>query len=225
MSSTASAAGFWTGVAPSMGSRLPAYYVAVSYLNLTDGPIWVARRSSGYAYRCSFSRNSSRGLASLKFGKCSNIYKAYCAARDAVYALAIGATPIDQFTLEGAKSMLWYDQADRQQTAKAAAENKVLDQILGAIKDPIAFPKKAQSVTADEVRAAMNDLVLPALMPETCNMVVTCSMKDVTVSATGPPILSYLTFHLALSQQFQQAGFGVRVETFDQLEQQYVPSL
>jgi hypothetical protein len=99
-------------------------------------------------------------------------------------ALATGSVPIDRFTVEGAKAMLWYAHTSRQQTLKAAAESRVMDATLGAIDDPIVFLGMAQAVTGEEVQEAMVEFVLPALMPKTSSMVVTYSMKDSAVSTT-----------------------------------------
>jgi Zn-dependent M16 (insulinase) family peptidase len=188
MPSTASAAGYFTGVAPHDPDDqfLPAYTVAIAYLNIIEGPIWVACRSSGYAYRCKFTRDSSRGLVSLEFNKCSNIWKAYDAARKVVSSLAFGSQIVDRFYLEGAKSSLWLDKALSNSTSQMAAENKALEQIVGRNMNSTTFLKKTQTVTAEEVQLMMKMFVLPTLLPDTCNMVITCSVKDAMVCFVQP---------------------------------------
>jgi Zn-dependent M16 (insulinase) family peptidase len=189
LASTASSAGRFTGSAPNKSNDpvLPAYAVTIALLNMVDGPLWSACRSSGYAYRCRFLPNYAKGYNSLIFEKCSNIYKAYSAALEVVSDLASGRKPVTQHMMEGGRDMLNFLEASEQKTPHEAAANKALDQILGWGVDPVEFLKKTSAITPEEVQRVLNDYVLDAFNPKTCNMFIVCSKTTAEVSLVQNP--------------------------------------
>ena len=165
--------------------RLPAYMVALGYLEAVEGPLWNAVRGNGLAYGVSFSRETDSGIIQYRVYRSPDASKAIEASRAAVSRIASGEEPIDRHLVEGAISGIIMGFADEQATMAAAAEQNF---VLGVIRgvDPAGWTKKVMEsirvVSNDEIRHVMTELVLPVFAAGKSNVVVTCApiMQEVS---------------------------------------------
>jgi len=175
-----------TGFTSFADPRLPAFLVAIGYLDAVEGPLWNAVRGNGLAYGVSFSRDADGGFLQYRVYRSPDASKAIEASRAAVDAAASGRTPLDKHLVQGAVSGIVTGFADDQATmASAAQQNFMLAAIRGLPLDwAHKIMKAVRDVTFDEIRAAMADLIMPVFTPGTSNVVVTCAplMQEVRQS-------------------------------------------
>lgn len=171
--------------------RLPAYLVAVGYLEAVEGPLWNAVRGNGLAYGVAFSREIDGGYVQYRVYRSPDASKAIDASRAAVARIASGEEPIDRHLAEGAVSGVVMAFADEQATMSAAAQQNF---VLGVVRglDPAGWTEgimaRVREVTNDEIRAVMKELLLPVFEPGVSNVVVTCApiMQEVSISLFDP---------------------------------------
>jgi Zn-dependent M16 (insulinase) family peptidase len=172
--------------------RLPAYLVALGYLEAVEGPLWNAVRGNGLAYGTVFSREINAGYIQYRVYRSPDASKALEASKVAVEALATGATPLDKHLVEGAVSGIVMAFADDQATMAAAAQqNFVLEVIRGLNANwTQEIMRKVRDVSYDEIRKVMKELLLPVFYPGTSNVVVTCQplMEQVSSAAQQPTV-------------------------------------
>lgn len=167
--------------------RLPAYLVALGYLEAVEGPLWNAVRGNGLAYGVAFSREIDGGYVQYRVFRSPDASKAIDASRAAVARIASGEEPIDRHLAEGAVSGVVMSFADEQATMSAAAQQNF---VLGVVRglDPSGWTEgimaRVREVTDDQIRAVMTELVLPVFEPGKSNVVVTCGpiMQEVSDS-------------------------------------------
>ncbi len=167
--------------------RLPAYLVALGYLEAVEGPLWNAVRGNGLAYGVSFSREVDGGYIQFKVYRSPDASKAIEASRATVAKLASGETPLDRHLVEVAVSGVVFAAADEQATMAAAAQqNYVLGVVRGLEegwnKQILA---RVREVTEEEIREVMREVVLPVFAPGKSNVVVTCApiMEEVSLAS------------------------------------------
>lgn len=158
-------------------ARLPAYLVALGYLEAVEGPLWNAVRGNGLAYGTGFSREVDAGYIQYRVYRSPDASKALDASRTAVTRIASGEDPLDRHLVEGAVSGIVLAAADEQATMAAAAQqNFVLGVVRGLEPD---WNKKmlarVRDVTEEEIRCVLKELVLPVFEPGKSNVVVTCA--------------------------------------------------
>jgi Zn-dependent M16 (insulinase) family peptidase len=167
--------------------HLPALLLALTYLDTADGPLWIAVRGSGYAYGTNFIYSQQTGLLKLSIYRSPDAFKAFDAARAVVSSFVEGKLNIDAFTLEGAVSNLVLSFANEQTTIVSAGLLGYINPVVLGI--PRDYSKQllrdVRKVTAEDVVAAMKDLVMPIFKYETTNMVITCapSLTEVSLSS------------------------------------------
>lgn len=182
-----------TGLTSYADSRLPAYLVALGYLEAVEGPLWNAVRGNGLAYGTSFSREIDNGLLQYRVYRSPDASKAIDASRVAVARLASGEVPLDRHLIEGSVSSIVMAFADEQAGMAAAAQQNF---VLGVVRglDPEGWNKeilsKIRDVTEDQIREVMREILLPVFEPQRSNVVVTCPVliKEVSLCL---PLLSY----------------------------------
>lgn len=156
---------------------LPALMVAGSYLNVVEGPLWTVVRGAGLAYGATFLRHVDSGQVSLEIYRSPDPLKAFLAARDVVKRLVTGESAINTFTLEGAVSSIVLGFANEEATKASAAEASFVRQVMRDLpKDwPNLILERVRKVTVEEIRAAMEKVVLPMFEAKTSNLFVTCA--------------------------------------------------
>ncbi|KAK4226228.1 Metalloenzyme, LuxS/M16 peptidase-like protein [Podospora fimiseda] len=157
--------------------RLPAFLVALGYLEAVEGPLWNAVRGNGLAYGVSFSREIDGGYIQFKVYRSPDATKAIEASRNTVAKLASGEEPLDRHLVEGAVSSIVFGVADEQSTMSAAAQQNYIISVVRGLepgwnRNVLARVRK---VTEDEIRDAMRDIILPVFEPGKSNVVVTCA--------------------------------------------------
>ena len=166
--------------------RLPALMVAIAYLDAVEGPLWVAVRGTGLAYGTHFSRGTDVGLVSFNIYRSPDASKAYAVARATVREYASGQREFDAFALEGAVSAIVVAFADEQPTMINAAAVGFVNQVVKGIpKDwGTGILKKVRDVTMADLRAIMEDVLVPVFEPETAILTITCAtiMEEVSYS-------------------------------------------
>ena len=157
--------------------RLPAYLVALTYLETVEGPLWNAVRGNGLAYGVSFSREVDGGYIQYRVFRSPDASKAIDASRVAVAKLASGEEPLDRHLIEGAVSGIVMAAADEQATMAAAAQqNFVVSVIRGLEPDwNRKLLERVRNVTEDQIRGVLTELVMPVFAPGKSNVVVTCA--------------------------------------------------
>jgi Zn-dependent M16 (insulinase) family peptidase len=157
--------------------KLPALMVAISYLDAVEGPLWVAVRGIGLAYGTNFTRSTDTGLVGFSIYRSPNAFEAYKASRRVVEDFASGTRDFEKFELQGAISSIVVAFADEQPTAINAAAVGFVNQVIKGIpKDwGSQILKQVRNVTKEELKAVMNELILPILEPGKADWVVTCA--------------------------------------------------
>lgn len=198
-----------TGQGPSSHDHpdLPALLVAQSYMDAVEGPLWVAVRGSGLAYGMSWSKALDVGKLSYGISRSPDAFKAYLASREQVENYASGKFELDKFALEGAVSEIVLNMANEQPTMASAAALSYSNQVLrGIAKDwNHQILPKIREVTPQQVRDVMGKYMVPALRPDTANLMVTCS----TLMGEG------------LEKRFREAGFKVQVRKLEEFQDDY----
>ncbi|KAK1835942.1 Metalloenzyme, LuxS/M16 peptidase-like protein [Podospora conica] len=157
--------------------RLPAYLVALGYLEAVEGPLWNAVRGNGFAYGQGFSRGFNDGYTQYRIYRSPDASKAIEASKVKIGQIASGEEELDRHLVEVAVSGIVLGVADEQATMAAAAQqNFVTSAIRGLDPDwSRQLIKKVRDVKPDEIRAVMNELIMPLFEPGKSNVVVTCA--------------------------------------------------
>ena len=176
--------------------KLAALMVATSYLDAVEGPMWAGVRGNGLAYGTNFLSSIEAGWFSFSIYRSPDTFKAFQAAREQVAGFANGSTEFDELALEGAISGIVMNFADAQSTMGTAASCSFIDQVVTGVgkdyKDEML--KKVRAVKVEEIRAVMEEIVLPVFKPGTADLVVTCAsiMQEVCgIGMSGEASLDY----------------------------------
>ncbi len=179
-----------SGLSSYADPRLPAYLVALGYLEAVEGPLWNAVRGNGLAYGVSFSREVDAGYIQFRVYRSPDASKAIEASRATVAKLASGEVPLDRHLVEGAVSGVVFAAADEQATMAAAAQQNY---VVGVVRGLEAgwnrkILARVREVTEEEIRQVMREVVMPVFEPGRSNVVVTCApiMEEV-----GCPFFSH----------------------------------
>jgi Zn-dependent M16 (insulinase) family peptidase len=164
--------------------KLPALMVAISYLDAVEGPLWVAVRGTGLAYGTNFTRSTDTGLVGFSIYRSPNAFEAYKASRKVVEDFASGTREFEKFELQGAVSSIVVAFADEQPTAINAAAVGFVNQVVKGIpKDwGSQILKQVRDVSKDDLKAVMNEIILPIFEPGKTDFVITCAtiMEEVS---------------------------------------------
>lgn len=154
--------------------QLPALMLVLSYLGVTEGPLWIAARGSGLAYGVHMTRDHDAGQISFDVYRSSDAYKAFAAVKKVITDLADGTTAFDQNSLEGAISSIVVIFADSEPNMSGAGTVSFIRQVVhGTPKDfNTILLRRIKELTVDDLKAVLNSLVLPCFDPETSNVAV-----------------------------------------------------
>lgn len=170
--------------------QLPALMVAISYLDAVEGPLWTAVRGTGLAYGTGFSRDLDGGFMQFRVYRSPDAYKAFAASRAIVQSFISGKSEFEDHALEGAISAIVVAMADEQPTMATAAQVSFVNSVIrGLGKDYNAEEmKKVRQVTVEEIKKAMEEILLPAFTPGKANVVITCApiMEEVSINRPFP---------------------------------------
>ncbi|KKA26608.1 hypothetical protein TD95_003425 [Thielaviopsis punctulata] len=188
-------------------ARLPATYVAISYLEAVEGPLWNAVRGKGLAYGNGFARDIESGCIKFYVYRSPDVTKALLAARNAIQRIVDGEDLVTSHQMEGAISQLVNQWAGEQSTMTAAALSNF---ILGVVQNLPGnwnelLMSKVRAVTPEDMRTAMKEVLMPLFEAGRSNIVITCN----------PNLTDTLKNNLAM------AKFETRVQTLDEFENDY----
>ncbi|AEO62585.1 uncharacterized protein THITE_2106927 [Thermothielavioides terrestris NRRL 8126] len=173
--------------------RLPAYLVALGYLEAAEGPLRNAVRGAGLAYGVFFSHEVDGGYVQFKVYRSPDASKAIEASRATVARLASGEQPLDRHLVEAAVSGVVYGVAEEQATMAAAAQQNYVAGVVRGLEPGWnrKILARVRDVTDDEIRAVLRDLIMPVFEPGKSNVVVTCApiMQEVRLEPTPFPQL------------------------------------
>ncbi|KAF3915825.1 hypothetical protein ABW21_db0207724 [Orbilia brochopaga] len=179
--------------------RLPALLLATAYLDAVEGPLWRAIRGTGLAYGTGFSRKVDAGHVYFSVYRSPDAFKALEMAKTIVTEYVDGTRKFDEFDLDGAISTVVSTIVDVESTLTAAGTTSFILQVIH--HQPKDFNmqtlRKVRTVTQDEIRQAMKDILLPLFHPKTAVAVVT----------TAPVNTDYL------KEKFTELGFPVQVQS------------
>jgi Zn-dependent M16 (insulinase) family peptidase len=168
--------------------QLPALMVAISYLDAVEGPLWTAVRGTGLAYGTGFSRDLDGGFMQFRVYRSPDAYKAFAASRAIIQSFISGKSEFEDHALEGAISAIVVAMADEQPTMATAAQVSFVNSVIrGLDKDYNAeLMNRVRKVSVEEIKKAMEDVLLPAFTPGKANVVITCApiMEEVRIQSS-----------------------------------------
>jgi Zn-dependent M16 (insulinase) family peptidase len=163
---------------------LPALLVACSFLEAVEGPLWTAVRGKGLAYGSGFKRDPDGGFVQFSVYRSPDAFRAFGAAKDVVQSYIDGTSKFEQYALEGAISGIVVGFADEQSTMAAAGQYHFVNSVVREVGDDYNtnIMKAVRSVTVQQIKDVMRDVLMPAFMPGKANVVVTCApiMEEVS---------------------------------------------
>lgn len=204
-------------------ARLPAFLVALAYLDMSEGPMWVSIRGTGLAYGTYFHNLFDCGLLHFCIHRSPDVFKAYDAGRKTVEGYADGSSAFEKGTMEGAVSSIVSQFANEQPTMLDAAKLSFTNQVIrGVSKDwQQQILKQIRTVTEAEIRDVYANIILPVFRPESCALVVTCAKLMSEVSCGYGLMEVHLTLGQGLQRNFEEAGFKAEVRTLASFQESY----
>jgi Zn-dependent M16 (insulinase) family peptidase len=156
---------------------LPALMVAISFLEAVEGPLWVALRGKGLAYSSYFRHDADCGFVQFSVYRSPDSYRAFIAAKAVVESYIDGTAKFEQYALEGAISGIVSGFADKQSTMVAAGQYHFVNGVIKGVYDEYnaRILKAVRNVTVEQIKGVMKEVLMPAFMPGTANVVVTCT--------------------------------------------------
>ena len=165
------------GIESREDSRYPALLVALEYLQIVEGAIWVALRGQGVSYGFEFAHNVDRGCVQCVLDTSPDVAKAYLAAREAVADIVSGKTAFETHDLEGAISGYVLSFVDRQShEAEAGAESFVAQVLRKDSKEyGMNLLKRVRQVSIEQVKEVLRDVIMPVFDPKKADLTVICA--------------------------------------------------
>ncbi|EJD55672.1 hypothetical protein AURDEDRAFT_109912 [Auricularia subglabra TFB-10046 SS5] len=156
---------------------LPALSIAIEVMNALESYLWKAIRGAGLAYGAHLSLDVETGVLKFVLYRSPNSYLAYATGADVTRKVANGTTPLEQTTLDSAKSSSVYNIANGVASPGRAALASFTNQVLkNAPQDRhMQLLRKYQDVTREQVLAALKKYVLPVFDPATSVAAVTAA--------------------------------------------------
>ncbi|KAI5305384.1 hypothetical protein KEM56_004575 [Ascosphaera pollenicola] len=188
--------------------KLPALMVAIAFMNLVEGPMWVAVRGTGLAYGASLHHKVASGLVTLDIWRSPNAGKAFRAAKETVKNYISGVIPLDAvLALEGAISHIVVGFVNDQSTYAMAAQANFNTQVVSELPSDHMEQtlRKTRDCTVEDVKMALREFIMPLFEPDTANVVMTCA------SSLEQPLKS----------TFEDEGFKPEVRPLKEFEDDY----
>ena len=206
-------------------AKLPALVVAIAYMNAVEGPLWVAVRGTGLAYGANFAYSIETGFVHFDVYRSPNSHKAFEASKKIVSDHVSGAIPIDPMMLEGAISSIVVGFANEQATLASAARGSVIRQVVQNLPSDYKekMLKKVRDITVDQIKDALEAIILPLFDPKRANMVITCG------TALEKVRVVFIPFYLVTANRSMQplkdglesSGFAPEVRPLKDFEDDY----
>ena len=117
------------------------------------------------------------GHVSLDIYRSPDAFKAFKASQRVVEDFVTGKTAFDDLALEGAVSSIVLSFADSEATMVGEAQSSFVRQAVKGIPNdwPKTMLEKVRKVTFEEIKLAMESIILPIFKPETSILLTTCA--------------------------------------------------
>ncbi|KAL6304310.1 Metalloenzyme, LuxS/M16 peptidase-like protein [Sparassis latifolia] len=141
----------------------PAIRVALEALNATESYLWRYIRGSGLAYGAHISIDREAGLIGFNLYRSSNSMEAFRQASIVIKSLVDGSIPLEDTTMDAAKSSIVFGVTKGVSTPGRAALSSFLNQTFKGVPQDhsIKLLEKYQAVTKEDVLAALRKYFLP----------------------------------------------------------------
>ncbi|KAL5495204.1 hypothetical protein ACEPAI_667 [Sanghuangporus weigelae] len=175
--------------------EFPALRLALEVLNASESFLWRVIRGSGLAYGASVSCDLEAGLLSFSLYRTSNSLQAFREAAKVIEGLVKRTIPLEDTTIDAAKSTIVYNVASGVAKPGSAAIASFVNQALKNVSQNHnrELLEKYQAVTKDEILAMLEKYVQPLFNPETSVAVVVAAPGKVDSTVAG---LSELGFEV-----------------------------
>ncbi|KAG8964008.1 hypothetical protein FRC03_002292 [Tulasnella sp. 419] len=163
--------------------------------------LWRYIRGAGLAYSTKMGIDLESGLIELVIFSAPDAYKAYAEGLKVVRGLMDGSIPLDEIALDEAKSSIVYILTEDMSTPGQAAIEAFKYQTFQSLPLDHArqLLEKIQGVTLDDVKAALQEYILPLFNPE----------SSIAVIVSAPSRSD------SIAEQLTSAGFDVERRTLD----------
>ncbi|KAL5342608.1 Metalloenzyme, LuxS/M16 peptidase-like protein [Aspergillus crustosus] len=187
--------------------KLPALLVAITYMNAVEGPLWVAVRGKGLAYGTNFQYDINTGFVNFDVYRSPNSHKAFESSKEIVEAHLSGEAPFDPLMFEGAISSIVVSFANEQVTTASAAQGSFIRQVVRALPSDYKerILREVRDISAEDVKKALSEIILPLFAPETANIVITCTT----------------VLQETIEKGFKESGFFPKVQPLKDFEDDY----
>ncbi|KAF8307697.1 hypothetical protein DL93DRAFT_2064630 [Clavulina sp. PMI_390] len=142
--------------------------LACEVLDGSESFLWKYIRGSGLAYGANLGADLENGLLSLTLYKCPNSYQAYAEGAKVVKGICDGSIPIEQTTLDAAKSSLVYSVAQSMSSPGKAASMAFVNETLRGVESNYGrgMLETIQPVTVEQIRETITKYILPLFNAE-----------------------------------------------------------
>ncbi|KZT05962.1 uncharacterized protein LAESUDRAFT_701454 [Laetiporus sulphureus 93-53] len=177
----------------------PALRVASEVLNATESFLWRYIRGSGLAYGAHVSVDLEAGLLGFGLYRSSNSMKALEQARTVIQGLVDGSIPLEDTTIDAAKSSIVFGVTKSVSTPGRAALSSFLNQAFKGVHQNhnVNLLEKFQAVTKDDVLSVLRVHFLPLFH----------SSSSVAVVVTAPSKAA------DIGEELTKLGFEVKQRT------------
>ena len=164
--------------------RWPALLIALQYLQVAEGTLWVAIRGQGLAYHFGVQQNLDRGSIQFIISMSPKTFGAYTASRDLTTDIASGKMPIEVHDLEGAISTFVLTYASKRSNLIEAGFANFINEIVRNIskEESTNLLKRVREVTIEQVKDVIREIILPLFDPQKADMVIACAKIMTEVS-------------------------------------------
>ena len=192
------------GLASREDPRWPALLIAMEYLQVAEGVLWVAIRGQGLAYHFGVQQNIDRGSIQFIIYMSPKTFSAYTASRDIIRDIASGKTPVEVHDLEGAISTFVLNYASRRSNLIEAGFANFINEIVRNLskEESADLLKRVRDVTSEQIKDVVRDIILPLFDPQKADMAIACAkiMTEVSISLIYNNIVNVIhDFNLSLS--------------------------
>ncbi|KAK9243944.1 Metalloenzyme, LuxS/M16 peptidase-like protein [Lipomyces tetrasporus] len=183
---------------------IPALAVAAAYLEAVEGPFWRGIRGNGLAYGAGVIRFIEGGYSGFRVYRAADAPIAIQKAKEIVESYASGAADFEPLLIDGAISVIVSAIAEADNNYYAAASRKFLQEVLKGLGENAneKFLASVRMVTADDMRHALKDFLLPIFDVKRGHVFIACNPVKVA----------------GMKDAFERDGYEVIVDPFDALK-------
>jgi len=150
--------------------------VALEYLTLLEGELWVRLRGKGLCYGFSLNVAIEHSLIYFELSRATHLSQAYLESEAAINAFLSKKIDIIGSTLDSAKSGVLFSVISKEETIESAALQSFIRYLKGlGPNGNKELLRKIQSVTKEDVLRVIEQYLRPLFNPVTSNTSITCN--------------------------------------------------